>query len=111
MDSVWLPVIKLIAEPGPILQLVSAESIMTNENGWVAVELKTRNTRTKLGDQLYSQHYCWHCKFNSFNKIVRVRAFIDSSTAETVLSDERARQEALALTPNDGKKIIHEMSK
>lgn len=106
MNTVWLPIIQLIAEPGPILELVYAESMMTNEDGWTAIELKTTNTRTKLGDLIYSQHYCWHCKFNSTKKIVQVRAFIDSSTAETVLSDEKLRQEALKILPNHGKHFL-----
>ena len=105
MSTVWLPIINLISDPGPVLQVVSPESIMRNEDGWVAIELQTMNTWTKLSNRLYNQHYCWHCKFNSAKKIVQVRAFIDSSTAESVLSDERFRQQARTLRPNDGKCI------
>ncbi|KAJ5703251.1 oleate delta-12 desaturase [Penicillium malachiteum] len=101
MNTVWLPIINLISEPGPVLEVVSPESIMRNEDGWTAIELKTVGTRTKLGNRLYDQHYCWHCKFNSAKKISQVRAFIDSSTAEAVLSDEKFRQQAQTLRPND----------
>ncbi|KAJ5727068.1 hypothetical protein N7493_004888 [Penicillium malachiteum] len=47
MNTVWLPIIKLIAEPGPILEIASPERMMRNEDGWVAIELKTKDTRTK----------------------------------------------------------------
>ncbi|KAJ5935967.1 hypothetical protein N7454_005265 [Penicillium verhagenii] len=97
-NTVWLPIIKLIADPGPEFELISTEKMLKNEDGWVAVELKTIRTRTKLGNKLYSQHYCWLCKFNSGKMITHVRAFIDSSTAETVLSEEKLRQETAAIT-------------
>lgn len=103
MKEVWLPIIKLIADPGPILEIVSAETIMKAEDGWIAIELKTTNTRTKLGNRLYNQNYCWKCKFNAAKKIVNVRAFIDSSTAEAILADEKFRQEALDIVPSSGK--------
>ncbi|KAJ5335316.1 hypothetical protein N7452_007719 [Penicillium brevicompactum] len=102
MKEVWLPIIKLIADPGPVLEIVSAETIMKTDDGWIAIELKTTNTRTKLGNRLYNQHYCWKCKFNAAKKIVQVRAFIDSSTAEAILSEEKFRQEALDIVPNSG---------
>ncbi|PWY70658.1 hypothetical protein BO83DRAFT_447413 [Aspergillus eucalypticola CBS 122712] len=101
LDRVWLPIIRLIADPGPIFEIACPDSITRNEEGWVNVELKTRDTRTKLGNRLYSQHYSWHCKFNSAKKIVQVRCFFDTSLAETVLLHEKYRQEALAILPND----------
>ncbi|KAJ5936892.1 hypothetical protein N7466_003342 [Penicillium verhagenii] len=107
-NTVWLPIIKLIADPGPEFELVSTENMLKNEDGWVAVELKTVHTRTKLGKKLYSQHYCWLCKFNSEKKITQVRAFIDSSTAESVLSEEKLRQEAAAITPSYCQYIMFE---
>ncbi|KAJ5676265.1 hypothetical protein N7462_009162 [Penicillium macrosclerotiorum] len=89
LSAVWRPIIELMAEPGPMLEVVFAESITTNEEGWTVVELQTKDTRTKVGHRLYSQHYCWLCKFHpTTKKIVEVRAFIDSSTAEAVLADE-----------------------
>ncbi|GFN13410.1 putative ketosteroid isomerase [Aspergillus tubingensis] len=99
LDKVWLPIIKLIAEPGPIFEIACPDSITRNDEGWVNVELKTKDTRTKLGNRLYSQHYSWHCK----KKIVQVRCFFDTSLAETVLLDEKYRQQALAILPNDGR--------
>ncbi|OJZ87754.1 hypothetical protein ASPFODRAFT_715705 [Aspergillus luchuensis CBS 106.47] len=53
LDKVWLPIIKLIADPGPIFEIACPDSITRNEE------------------------------------------------AETVLLDEKYRQEALAILPND----------
>src|SRR5689334_4872014 len=52
MDNAWLPIVRLIADPGPILVMASPESITSNEEGWVSIELKTKDTRTKLGNCL-----------------------------------------------------------
>lgn len=103
LDNVWLPIVRLISDPGPIFEIASPESITSNKEGWLSIELKTKNTRTKLGNRIYRQHYCWHCKFNATRKIIQVRSFFDTSLAEAILLDEKYRQEALAILPSDGK--------
>ncbi|RDK46812.1 hypothetical protein M752DRAFT_261774 [Aspergillus phoenicis ATCC 13157] len=111
LDNVWLPIVRLIADPGPIFEIAAPESITSNEEGWVSIELKTRNTQTKLGNRIYRQHYCWHCKFNATRKIIQVRSFFDTSLAEAILLDEKYRQETLAILPSDGKHTALERPK
>lgn len=90
--------ISCIADPGLRLDLISyPEDQLSTRSDSIVVELETSDTKTKLGAVPYHQTYCWHCQFNGDGKIVRVKEFMDSSTAERVLGEERARQNREAI--------------
>ena len=86
--ATWSRIGKYLAEPGYRLEVVGEEKgVITVQDGWAAVELKTFDTNTRSGKP-YEQHYSWHCRFGTSGKIAEVRAFLDSEKLVKIIEEE-----------------------
>lgn len=91
--ATWDQIGGLLAEPGfTLLVDDGAQGIIVGEDGWVVVEMRTVDTKTKSGVP-YNQHYSWTLRFDTDHKIVEVKAYLDLATLEKVLGGEKAKQE------------------
>ncbi|KAH8427144.1 uncharacterized protein LDX57_004861 [Aspergillus melleus] len=86
LQAVWWPNTNLMASPGPTFILPEGhESVIYNDQGEAAVELRTIRTVVKQHGREYNQHYSWHCRFNEDGLLVSVKIFLDSIHAKEVL--------------------------
>lgn len=91
--AIWEQIGGLLAEPGYTLLVDDgAQGIIVGENGWVVVEMRTVDTKTKSGVP-YDQHYSWTLRFDTDHKIVELKAYLDLATLEKVVGGEKAKQE------------------